>query len=201
MPDGPLIAHSLAEAYLYLMATPCPSCGRGPLQGSDARAPDEKHTQRIRLAIDVRCNACGQSSPLTFDLPLGLGTTKDRESGPAVVNPTEEPSQIIDVAQWLTLFRMITEAASREANKVEARMLGLEAAQCLEEALRFYEDQDNDLPPREAFFHDSSRKRLADHPEQFSRRRLVELRAKLPTISVMRDALSDRKKRSWWRRH
>jgi hypothetical protein len=151
----------------------------------------------IRLDIDVACAACAHTAQMTFHLPFGL-TSVDGE--PAVVNATSEPSHIIDVAQWLTLFRMITDGASREQDKVQARLLGLEAAQCLEEALRFYNDGVSDLPPAGAFFCSTSERRFRDHPEQFSRQRLLELRAKLPSIAVMRDAVSGRNKKRWWRR-
>ena len=200
MPDTPLVAHSLAEAYLYLMATPCAACGKGLLKGEDAR-PIEGDRDPMVVSIAVACGACDAREEYRFELPQGLGT--DPNGGPAVVNPTDEPSKAIDVAQWITLFRMIAEAAAKETDKVEARRLGLESAQCLEEALKFYDDADNDLPPSEAFFHATSRERLAKTPEQFSRQRLIELRAKLPTIAVMRShAATEHKprKRRWWRR-
>jgi hypothetical protein len=75
---------------------------------------------------------------------------------------------------------MMTEAAGKEKNKTEARRLALEAAQCLDEALKFYVE-DNDLPTKDTFFHHGSRQRFRDHPEQFSRQRLLHLRSKLPT--------------------
>ena len=75
---------------------------------------------------------------MTFCLPHGTGT--GAPGSPARVNPTSEPSQIVDLGQWLTLFRSIAEAAERESDKVQARHLGLEAAQCLDEALKFYYD-------------------------------------------------------------
>jgi hypothetical protein len=199
MPDVPLVAHSLAEAFLYLMATPCSSCGKGLLRGAEAH-PLPSQGEGMVLSIPVTCGACEHATELTFELPHGLGT--DKEGGPPAVNPTDRPSRIIDVAQWITLFRMITEAAGKESDRMEARRLGLEAAQCLEEALKFYDDRDNALPPPEAFFHKASRRRLRENPEQFARQRLIDLRAKLPSMAVMRSRLSpsDRKrKRRWWR--
>lgn len=197
MPEEPLIAHSLAEAYLYLMATPCASCGQGPLKGLDARVVSEKE-RSVTVAIAARCAACQSDTTKAFLLPGGLGSEKSGEA--AIVNPTDEPSRILDVGQWIVLFRMITEAASKETDKTQARHLGIEAAQCLEEALKFYDDVDNDLPPSEAFFTDASRERLREAPEQFSRRRLIDLRAKLPSMAAMRASVSARKKKRWWRR-
>ncbi len=211
MPDEPLVAHSLAEAYLYLMATPCASCGRGPLKGDDARRVTGSGSlgepaQADLWRIEATCGACRAVANPTFQLPdpsqdkaPAVGEAPAVSEAP-VVNPTQEPSRILDVGQWIMLFRMVTEAAAGETDKVQARHLGLEAAQCLEEALKFYDDPDSDLPPPEALFADASKDRFRKAPEQFSRRRLVDLRAKLPSTSVMRSRLSPREKKPWWRR-
>jgi hypothetical protein len=133
-----------------------------------------------------------------------VASLRAQQAGPASVrvNASDRPSRIIDVAQWLILFRTIGEAASRTTDKVEARRLGYEAAQCLEEALKFYEP-DNDLPPATAFFHESSRDMRCAHPEEFSRERMVGLRNRLPTLDVMEASsfVSRRPARRWWRRN
>lgn len=192
-----MIAHSLSEAYFYLMATSCTRCGQGPLRGADAKS-SQVGDGRAGVSIAFTCRACGAAGGNLFQLPAGHAASV-AEQYPKV-NPTDEPSRILDVAQWLTLFRMITQAASTESDKVAARQLGLEAAQCLEEALKFYDDSESDLPPRHAFFHEASRSRYQLEPQQFSRRRLLDLRSKLPTTATMRSALSMPKKRRWWGR-
>ena len=202
MSEAVLSAHSLAEAYLYLMVTPCPACGTGALSSAQEQAEvvpsagDEARTGSARVELAGRCTACGQRSAFTF---LLSGPVLAASAEPALVNPTNEPSQIIDLAQWLTLFRAIGEAAQRESNKVQARHLGLEAAQCLEEALKFYTDPNNDLPPSDAVWHERSQQRLREHPNQFSRDRLRALRAKLPSRTAMERSLH-RPPRPWWRR-
>ena len=100
------------------------------------------------------------------------------------INATDQPSRIIDVAQWLTLAHVIAEAASRETEKTHARQLGIDAAQCLSEALKFYDEPENDLPPAEAFFHDASRRRFRENPEEFSRQRVLDMRSRLPGPSA-----------------
>lgn len=208
MPDETLVTHSLAEAFLYLMATSCPSCGQGPLKGEDVRpvgasqcpvgegGREESEDGADRLwQITVTCAACKSVTAPTFQLPGNLVEVPAGEA--AVVNPTDEPSRILDVGQWIMLFRMIVERAARETDKIQARHLGIEAAQCLEEALKFYDDADNDLPPPEALFTEPSRTRFRKAPEQFSRRRLIDLRAKLPSASAMRASLFAKKKH-WW---
>lgn len=201
MPDKPLPARSLAEVYLYLMATPCTLCARGPLQGEDPQ-PQRTGTTGLVLHMQVTCAACRATSTLGFELPADAGMA-GADPLPEI-NPTLEPSRLIDLAQWITLFRSIADAAAREGDRQEARRLGIEAALCLEEGLKFYDEDDNDLPPREAFFTDATRARLREHPEHFSRRRLRELRAKLPTISRMASrtralAGAAPAKRPWWK--
>ncbi len=210
MPDDMLVTHSVAEAHFYLMATACTSCGQGPLVGQEAHpvdaAPglvpegDKKESENVTVRlwrITVTCAACQSVTSPTFQIPRELAGVPAGET--VVVNPTDEPSRILDVGQWIMLFRMITERAARETDKIQARHLGLEATQCLEEALKFYDDLDNDLPPPEALFTDASRTRFRKAPEQFSRRRLIDLRAKLPSQSAMRASLSAKKKH-WWNR-
>ncbi|MCC7292772.1 MAG: hypothetical protein IT449_11995 [Phycisphaerales bacterium] len=192
------MAHSLGEAYLYLMVTPCATCGKGPLAGGDAKRVDTPAGRPLCVAIDAACGACNRSLRLRFELPHGTGV--DAGTGLPTINPTDEPSRLIDVAQYLTLFRVITERAARTKDKQESRRLGLEAAQCLQEALKFYE-ADNDLPPSAALFAEPSRRRLADHPQEFSRQRLLDLRAKLPAMSLIRAGASQaiRPRRRWWK--
>ena len=128
----PLRAHSLAEAYLYVMVSPCESCGGGPLYGGEARGV-ESGDGSWSTTLPATCGACGATTSTAFQLANRPEEQASDDS--ACVNPTDEPSRIIDVGQWLTLFRMITEAAAREDDKVQARHLGMEAALCLDEAL------------------------------------------------------------------
>ena len=182
MPDSPLVAHSLAEAYLYLRAIPCAACGDGPLRASDSIRVADTNDDLI-VTLETTCGACQAVSTHAFHLPPGhiaIGGV-----GPARINPTGKPSQLVDVAQWLTLFRMIAEEAALEPDKVRARERNIEAAQCLEEALRLYDDPGNDLPGPQAFFHEASRRRFREHPEQFSKQRLINLRSKLPSESPL----------------
>lgn len=198
MSDRPLAAHSLAEVYLYLMITPCRECGRGPLRGADARAHEQDWG--MGLVVDVTCGACKHQTQLVFKVPTDQ-LAAARQSPPdaaAIVNPTNEPSRIIDVPGWVTLFGVIIEGAARTADKVEGRKIGYEAAQCLEEALKFYDD-DNDFPPDSAFFTEDSRRRYQDHPDKLARSRLINLRAKLPTLDAMEKQLAHSKKKRWWK--
>ena len=204
MSSQPLEAHSLAETYLYLMATHCPRCGQGPLRGADARPEGDERPIRLRIA--ATCGSCGEHGEYRFTVPGSVASLRARQAGSvaARVNPSSRPSQIIDVAQWIVLFRMIAEAASRATDKVEARRLGYEAAQCLEEALKFYEEG-NDLPPDAALFQESSREMRLTNPQEFSRERLMALRGRLPTLDLMEaerfvSRRSIRREWKFWRR-
>ncbi len=196
MSQRALHAHSLAEAYLYVMAASCPACKKGPLEVENNRTANTKD-ELASVHLETSCKSCNAARTFSFELPSVPPTSNTAE--PPEINSSNDPSTILDIAQWVMLFRMITEAASRESNKVQARYLGLEAALCLEEAMKFFEDEENDLPPASAFFTEDSRRRLRENPDQFSKQRLVNLRAKLPTTSVMRANLSPKPKRPWWR--
>ncbi len=196
MPEHPLVAHSLGEAYYYLMVQRCEQCGRGALIGGEGRRLGDAGGS-VLVEIEAVCRSCQAPSQFEFRLSDERGLAK--APGPTLINSSDEASGLIDVAQWITLFRVVAEAAAREKDKQAARLKGIEAAQCLEEALKFYDDPENDLPPDSALFTDESRRRLRDHPEQLSRQRLIELRAKLPALNVMQRSAGQRRAKPWWR--
>lgn len=142
--------------------------------------PNEKCRQTVEHTATVRvlCQACGEPSEFSFGLP------PDPPSDPAgeleIINPTEEPSRIIDVSQWITLYAVLHEESARASPPTRKRLLELQAGQCLDEALKFFDDEENDLPPPSAFFDDSARDRFRDQPQEFSRQRLINFRASLP---------------------
>ncbi len=178
MDTKPLHAHSRMEVSLYLGVTPCENCGHGPLAPADPASLSGDYTFDT---LAIRCGACGFASTLPVKVPAGPDALAHDV---AVVNSSPEPSHLLDVGQWIVLHAMLTETGKRAEDKVRGRHLALQAAQCLEEAIKFYEDDENDLPPSEAFSCDASRERFRDAPAQFSRRRLQGLRAKLPSYPV-----------------
>ncbi len=200
----PLCARSLAEAYLYLMATTCSQCGGGSLRGgaaslvADLAEATETHSEN-RWRIDAVCKACKAESRLAVCIRSsstgGVGDPLDS----AAINLSDDPSVILDVGQWVVLFRMIEGAASSEPDKVRARELRLGAVACLDEALKFYDDPANDLPPSESVFCDATAERIRQAPEQFSRQRLLALRSKLPHASGVATGARADDQRLWWR--
>lgn len=177
MSSDPLFAHSLAEIRFYLRATPCTSCGKGPLTQQES-VPETGSKTDCSVIVNASCDTCRFPHTLTFR--ISPPSISPGETEPPTVNPTDQPSRLLDVGQWITLFRVMLDSAEHQDDKPAARKLKLEAAQCLDEALKFYDEEDNDLPPVEAVFTNATRERLRKAPEQFSRRRLLGLRSQLP---------------------
>ncbi len=206
--NKPLPARSVIERHFYLMVLQCPQCGKGPFSlVSTEQAPD----QPVDIWY-VRCRQCRYGQRLLFDRrALLVDEIEGAASTLPEVNPTDRPSHLIDLGQWLAMFHHILAAASEEKDRKEAQRLGYEATLCLEEALKFYVP-DSDLPPAEAVWTEASQKRLQERPELFVRQRLLQMREKLPSLQVMRKAMTDapifesnqdghgngKKKKHWW---
>lgn len=184
--------HSLAEAGLYVRVTPCRLCA-GPLDRDEARF---RHDSESRvLSIATACRTCGTEWTARLDaseISAGELTAlvdgpleEPWDFGPAELNPDEAPSRIIDLAGWLTLFtwiadsaRLASEQARTTDERARVRRMRTTAAACLDEALRFFED-DHVLPPDEAFFHDAGRRQFWERPELFTRQHIADLRFSL----------------------
>jgi hypothetical protein len=185
----PASIHGLGEAYLYARVTPCAVCA-GPL---DAENADFAHDTDSRvLTLKTSCRLCdaqlekdfstAEVEASDFDLLADGRLAPPWEAGSPTLNLTPDASRVIDVAGWLTLSAMVSEEARRaggEAGSFEARCaarrIRLVAAACLEEALKFFED-DNDLPPDDAFFRDDTRRQFWERPELFTRQYIADLR-------------------------
>lgn len=178
MSDSSLSAHSLLEAYLYLMIQPCAACGKGPYYAGDAIAVRTESAVAY-VSLPATCAACAQSISPVFSMPRDRMRVDPMSS---CINEGDRPSSIIDVGQWLVLSRMISEAAGRSEDKLQVRRFGIQAAQCIDEALKFF-SAGEELPDSTAFFTGPSCERFRQHPEQFTRSRLLDLRAKLPMHS------------------
>ncbi len=190
-----LIPHSLTEARLYLKTQTCESCGQGLLDISPETPAYDAGSHN--LAVAVACRECGRQASVAFRVnqierrgPVlsMLGELRDISHQPAaqVINPTRHPSRMIDVTGWVMLYTMLIEDARTESLKstsmekrAAVRRMRVEAAQCLDEALKFF-DEDNDLPPREAFFAEKSYRRFLERPELYTRQRLIEMRSQSP---------------------
>ena len=172
-----LEAHTIAEIILYLKVTGCDRCGK-------ARQFDAAAIQAAKVpgnvTVCVQCPTCGTSVDLPFHVRDSNRTVP--EGYPPAINTTQKSSRLIDLGQWITLAHLLIEEARSVKPKDRSRYLNLQAALCYDESLKFYDDPDNDLPPPEAFFTDSSRVRFRNAPQQFAKSRLIGERAKLPTV-------------------
>ena len=196
----PLRANSWSEAYLYLKVTPCTDCASGPWE---LDTPDDATGDGPRR-LRAHCAHCGAAREFTFECDPTDADAAIEGLSLEPVNPSDEPSRIIDLGQWLSLFYTFVDSATKTADKGEARRLTFQAAQCLDEALKFYAP-DDDLPPESAFFTDRSRQAFADHTGKFAREKLRLMRRKLPDLRLMtrrlaRDADDDNTPRGkrWW---
>lgn len=184
-------AHSVAEAFFYVMARTCHRCGTGPLKpaGGLTRTADPKAPWRLT----GRCPKCSTDATFHF-LIMPAPTRADAHSD--VVNPTAAASKAIDLLGWLTLFQSVLSSAERMTDKEAARQLAHEAAMCLDEALKFY-GPGEELPGPEAFFSSAGRQRFLDHPQQFAKTKWLDRRSKLPVVTSAETA-PPRRKRRWW---
>jgi len=181
--------HSLGEAYLYVRVTPCAVCA-GPLDGDEARC--ERDAAAGTLSLETCCRRCEAPFERVFDASGVVEAEftllhEGRLAGPWQLDPpelnlTEDASEVIDVAGWLAMFTWVNDEARRAgeqardaAGRSAARRMRLVAGACLEEALKFFEE-DNDLPPDEAFFGDETRRQFWERPELFTRQYITDLR-------------------------
>lgn len=179
--DPRLPVHSAVEASLYLLVTPCPNCGNGPVRANPSNA--EPSGQELHSGIDLpgRCDACRATWRAKFRLADDcVGAASRYAGGDEAINPTARPSTCVDVCQWITLCRMLSADAEADRDRVRARRLKVLAGCCIDEALKFYTDAASDLPPAAAFFSDSTRGVFRENPHEFARDRLLALRASLP---------------------
>ncbi len=148
------------------------------------------------ITLDVECGACHARAVLSFVVAGDAGD--ESPAAPVSINSTDRPSRLLDVGQWIVLARGFLERVDRMKDKSEVRLLRLSAASCLAEAIKFYDDAENDLPPTGAFFTEVSRSRFHEAPEQFSRQRLLGLLSRLPAPGRTTVATDRNDPRPWW---
>ena len=184
--------HSIAEAYLTLMASHCKRCAKGPLKQQGGLTRTDASPGGWALA--TKCAVCGGEG--SIDFAIDPAPTRERARSDQI-NPTPQRSNAIDLLGWLTLFQTILAKSQEQDDKQSGRQLAYEAAQCLDEALKFY-DGENELPGEEAFFAEASRRRFRDHPQQFARSKWRQRRLMLPDVKATTRPPHERVTRRWW---
>jgi len=179
--SGPVV-HSAVEASLYLLVTPCPNCGRGPVRANAGDAVPSLDGVPRGFRLPGTCAACRATWNAKFrladDSPISTSALAEWD---VPINSTPAPSSAIDVAQWITLCRMLITDADACQDRVRGRRLKVLAGRGVEEALKFFDDPDSDLPPEKAFFHEETRRIYRANPHELARDRLLGLRARLPS--------------------
>jgi len=201
MPQEPRTAHSVVEASLYLTVTPCAACRHGALVVSAPVAGDAPEV----VGFTTTCRNCGVAETFWFRLPEAVGPADlraDPVSSNAPISTVAEPSRLIDPVQWVTLAQLELESVAATPSAGEQRWARIRAAQCLDEALKFY-TPDNELPPEDALLAESSRAALREFPQRFARPRLAAQRAALPADGLVNRVVNDPpgapRRKPWWR--
>jgi hypothetical protein len=140
--DGPRLARSVEEAYLYLDLHPCPCGGDDARRDSAVRVVDEQWTTRYTCV----CAACGAARAVDFREP---GTPVRPPAGGWAADPT--PSELVDAGQWLwvsdTFGSVPADPDGLTAEQVgQARQDLALAAAALDEVLKFVPDGLDEVP-------------------------------------------------------
>ncbi|HSW46926.1 MAG TPA: hypothetical protein VLM89_15295, partial [Phycisphaerae bacterium] len=122
---GTLAVYSETEARLYFWVARCGRCSGRPM----ISGPVEAHSGGQILTVPVTCRACGSPELVRFDAggfvwrePNQICFRLPQESWdapPLPINPTEDPSRVIDVADWLTLEAMIRDRVRQAAEQAD----------------------------------------------------------------------------------
>ena len=183
-PGDPVPVHSVQEEYFHLMVRRC-ACG-GPWASTGQTA--EPSGNRLLHRVSVRCASCGKERTLRFVLPAGA--RPDGQAPVREINPTDEPSRALDVAEWMVLARFYVERVARLTGARERAQSLLDARQCLEEALKFYGPED-DAPPPAALWSKASRDKVGANPGTYRRATIQAMLAKIPSEDRLRQADAD----------
>jgi hypothetical protein len=200
MSEPILAANSRVEAHLYVMANVCPTCGTGARQWVDERSG----ANPTSLTLIAACGNCSATDQLRFDIAPSdapqSSVATDAVSTDEPINPAGRPSRIIDPIQWVTLAQLMADEAEATPDTAERRWRLIRAAECLDEALRFY-DGESELPDPAVRLAPRSAISLRDHPQRYARSRLLALRQRFPARSATQrvERVAAARGRPWWR--
>lgn len=188
MDDQALPAHSIQEAFLYVLITPCNVCNQMRVRPDSPQAvgPPGDASSASLWIITGLCENCLSAHRYRFELATGYnGEPTNQSNDPlaqdAPINPTEDRSAIIDLVQWVSLNAHLSEAATRTPDRQESRWNLIRAGECLDEALRFFDGDEQ--PIDHAAFTPTTQQILAAHPTRYERSQLLARRQKHPPRS------------------
>jgi hypothetical protein len=168
------VSRTSAEAHLYMDLHGC-SCGRGGFdRGSEVVALDDGDLARRYTGA---CAGCGTPREFVFRLP----TEATMPPAGRVSFGGDEPSQLIDPGEWLSIAdgyaaQAPADPAGLTPEQVRRGRAALDrAAAALDEVLKFV-PEGADAVPADAFFSDRGREAFAGEPGRFRRDRLAAVR-------------------------
>lgn len=174
------------ELTFFLDVAPCARCGRGPLCIRAPRPAAKEQARELPARVRTHCRSC--KAQRTFHVQW-------------IDHAADQPSELIDLAQWVGLYFLYADQAGKAKTPVEAMAAASRATQCLAEALKFYGP--DEMPPESAFRKEQSLEAFRNNPANFAHTRLRELQAMLP---VAADAgLAERSDdkpgphKAWWK--
>lgn len=154
------------------MVCSCRACGKGPWIIDQADTPKEP---RKITTVTAHCSFCHAIRDFSFTCAHIPPEDQDQ-----CINPTDSPSRIIDLGQWLSLHALMLDEAASADSPHAAHRSAYQARLCLAEALKFYGD--DELPDKSAFFSHTSDLAFRKHPESFARQKLRDMLATLPAM-------------------
>jgi hypothetical protein len=164
--DEPLRLHSPLELEFFLDVAPCARCGRGPLAVPAARPAGKEQDGELPASVRTHCRSC--NAQRTFHVKW-------------IRNAADQPSEVVDLAQWVGLYFLYADQVAKAKTPTEARAAARRATQCLAEALKFYGP--DEMPPESAFRKEQSLAAFRSNPANFAHTRLRELQAMLPVAA------------------
>ena len=199
-----IAAHSIAEEHLFIDSMNCPTCGEGPV---------ERIMHFFPCTWIAKCKSCNITVKIVSDESLIMTdqynqTLFSRDSDSKLkrvhryqrrYNRTDEPSKIIELTQWinfsaywLSTMKKLDEQGERSSDRYI--FSEFELVQCLQEALKFY-DENEEYPPRDAFFSEDTFKQYMDDRRFFSQkilRSILSNQRSLETIEEDLDRIEDK---------
>ncbi|HOX39542.1 MAG TPA: hypothetical protein PL033_16285 [Candidatus Brocadiia bacterium] len=171
MSEKPFRVHSIAEENLFVILHPCVCGGQRIKKSQELVEENDKLCDEVTL----QCGQCGETSKMLFDVSGIVGRIPQFDS----INPTSDPSEVIDVVQWLDLaafhFSTLQDNLSKMEDQEKSYFSAI-ALQSVDEALKFY-------PPNGRFplpfspFSEEGRQLIKEKKDFFAREAVDELRA------------------------
>ena len=198
--DEPLWAQTPNELHYYLLVTPCAQCGRGPLvpqRPEPAAAGEEGASPASRQAVvRTQCKRCNAKADFHFRWEY---VEPADAADPDCINPSDEPSRIIDLGQWVGLYHMFSAEAGSSRTPAETHRASRQAWLCLAEALKFFAGEE--FPPESAFVTESSIRAYRANQANYAHTHLRDLQAMLPAPSLASQPAPPKQAgaRAWWR--